>query len=220
MTPQTLSDGAEVDAQKRRHAAGQDPEKRRQILEGAWRVFVDQGFDAASMNSICKAAGVSKGTLYVYFENKADLFVALVESKRQALFDGIVGRLAEAGSIEERLLAYATGLAAQLSSDDVIRAQRIVVSVVERMPELGIRCYEAGARQFLNRLETFLREETEAGNLAVSDPALAASQFVELSTTNTWRARLFGRRPDAPDDAEIDRVAREAVRVFMAAYKA
>lgn len=216
----TLTERAKACAQKRRHAAGEDPEKRRQILDGAWQVFVDQGFDAASMNSICKAAGVSKGTLYVYFENKEDLFVALVEDKRRDFFDGIFARLAEAGTIEERLFAYAMGLSTQLNSEDVIRAQRIVISVVERMPELGTRFYDAGAKHFLTCLQDFLRRETDAGNLNVTDPELAAGQFIELSTTLTWRPRLFGRRPDAPTEEEIARVAKDAVRVFMAAYKA
>ncbi|WP_240989284.1 TetR/AcrR family transcriptional regulator [Salipiger mangrovisoli] len=215
-----ITERATACAQKRRHAAGEDPEKRRQILDGAWRVFVDQGFDAASMNSICKAAGVSKGTLYVYFENKEDLFVALVEDKRKDFFDGIFARLVEAGTIEERLLAYAIGLSTQLNSEDVIRAQRIVISVVERMPELGMRFYDAGAKHFLGCLEDFLRRETDAGTLNVPDTALAAGQFIELSTTLTWRPRLFGRRPDAPTEEEITRVAKDAVRVFLAAYKA
>lgn len=205
--------------QKRRHAAGEDPDKRRQILNGAWQVFVDQGFDAASMNNICKAAGVSKGTLYVYFENKEDLFVALVEHKKKAFFEGLIQRLASAGTLEERLLAYASALSRQINSEDVIHAQRIVISVVERMPELGTRFHDAAARHLLSSLHDFLRHESEAGTLCVPDPELAAGQFVELATTGTWRARLFGRRPDVPTEEEIIYVAREAVRVFMSAYR-
>lgn len=220
MTMQDHTEKAEACALKRRHAAGEDPEKRHQILVGAWRVFVEQGFDAASMNSICKAAGVSKGTLYVYFENKEDLFVALVEEKRQDFFDGIFERLAGAGSIEERLLAYAMGLSEQLNSEEVIRAQRIVISVVERMPDLGRRFYDAGAAHFLGRLHEFLSEEIAAGTLVVPDIELAASQFVELATTGTWRARMFGRRPDEPTAQEIEYAAREAVAMFLAKYRA
>ena len=55
---------------KGRPAAGQDPVKRKQIIEGARRVFITVGFDAASMNDITREAGVSKGTIYVYFNNK------------------------------------------------------------------------------------------------------------------------------------------------------
>ena len=40
------------------------------------------GFDAASMNDITREAGVSKGTIYVYFENKEDLFSAMIEQER------------------------------------------------------------------------------------------------------------------------------------------
>src|SRR5215469_18614610 len=53
--------------------------KRRQILDGACKVFVDLGFDGACMSDIARAAGVSKGTLYVYFDDKCRLFEAIVE---------------------------------------------------------------------------------------------------------------------------------------------
>ncbi len=65
-----------------RRAAGEDPVKREQILDGAKRVFMEQGFDAASMNDITRAAGVSKGTIYVYFQNKEDLFGELIQRER------------------------------------------------------------------------------------------------------------------------------------------
>src|SRR5882762_2403164 len=57
----------------------EDSSKRRQILDGARKVFMDLGFDGASMGEIARAAGVSKGTLYVYFADKSRLFEAIVE---------------------------------------------------------------------------------------------------------------------------------------------
>ena len=58
--------------------------KRQQSIEGARRVFLERGFDAASMNEIARIAGVSKGTLYVYFDSKESLFEALIrQEKRQ-----------------------------------------------------------------------------------------------------------------------------------------
>ena len=59
------------------------PAKVRQILGGAREVFLRLGFDGASMGDIARAAGVSKGTLYVYFENKAELFSALIADERK-----------------------------------------------------------------------------------------------------------------------------------------
>src|SRR5262245_65890062 len=58
--------------------ARSDRLKRRQILEGARRMFLAQGFDAASMGAIARQAGVSKGTLYVYFKSKKELFESIV----------------------------------------------------------------------------------------------------------------------------------------------
>ena len=72
-----------------RFAAGADPVKRGQILDGAKRVFMKLGYDAASMNDVTREAGVSKGTIYVYFQSKEDLFGALVEREKSA-FDAAI----------------------------------------------------------------------------------------------------------------------------------
>ena len=65
-----------------RHAGEEDFSKRRQILAGARKVFIDLGFDGASMGEIARSAGVSKGTLYVYFADKNRLFEAIVEEEQ------------------------------------------------------------------------------------------------------------------------------------------
>ena len=89
MTPSALAKSP-VDlhpkAAEGRSAAGEDPVKRGQILEGARRIFVAVGFDAASMNDITREAGVSKSTLYVYFRSKEELFTALIAETRDAYF--------------------------------------------------------------------------------------------------------------------------------------
>src|SRR6478735_536596 len=63
--------------------------KRRQVLDGARRVFLSAGFDGASMGEIAKAAGVSKGTLYTYFESKEALFEALILEERAGLAEAL-----------------------------------------------------------------------------------------------------------------------------------
>ena len=73
-----------------------DSSKRRQILDGARAVFMDLGFDGASMGEIARAAGVSKGTLYVYFADKNRLFEAIVQQEcleqGKAVFNFDTGR--------------------------------------------------------------------------------------------------------------------------------
>src|SRR5438093_13509790 len=55
--------------------------KCRQIIDGARAVFLAQGFDAASMGEIARRAGVSKGTLYVYFDSKEELFAVIAHEQ-------------------------------------------------------------------------------------------------------------------------------------------
>src|SRR5438477_12556848 len=71
--------------------AADDNAKRRQIVDGARAVFLAQGFDAASMGEIARAAGVSKGTLYVYFKNKEELFEAIVDQECNVQAEQVFG---------------------------------------------------------------------------------------------------------------------------------
>ncbi|EEB82759.1 TetR/AcrR family transcriptional regulator [Roseobacter sp. GAI101] len=201
-----------------RHAAGENPDKRAAILEGAAKVFLQSGFDAASVNDICRAAGVSKSTLYVYFSDKEDLFAHLVEGERERLFEGLQQTLRGPGSLTARLTDFAVALAEIVCSEPVVQAQRIVISMAERRPDLGASFYDGGAqRGHAVLLETLEREIAE-GRLSIPDPSLAAYQLVELSSAGLWRRRLFGKTPTPPTAEVIRATAESAVAVFMASY--
>ncbi|MBN9072699.1 MAG: TetR/AcrR family transcriptional regulator, partial [Rhizobiales bacterium] len=105
----------------RRPAAGSDPAKRRQILDGARRIFIEMGFDAASMNDITRAAGVSKGTIYVYFASKEELFEALVDEEREVIFAGLYRALDTTEDLRESLVRFCLGLSQKITSGYVIR---------------------------------------------------------------------------------------------------
>jgi len=201
-----------------RHAAGENPDKRAAILAGAERVFMQTGFDAASVNDICRAAGVSKSTLYVYFSDKEELFEHLIDNKRERLFHGLQQSIRGSSPLSDRLTAFAVTLAGIVCSDVVIRAQRIVIAMAERRPDLGARFYDGGALRGQAVLLETLEREIAAGNLSIPDPALAASQLVELSTAAIWRRRLFSKMPSPPPPELIRVTAESAVAVFMARY--
>jgi AcrR family transcriptional regulator len=61
------------------------PEKRRRLLEVAANEFASRGFEGASLNRILETAGLSKGALYYYFDDKADLFATVVEEAWKSL---------------------------------------------------------------------------------------------------------------------------------------
>ncbi|MGD0878729.1 MAG: helix-turn-helix domain-containing protein [Anaerolineales bacterium] len=58
--------------------------RRTQILEAATRVFAEKGYHRATTKDIARAAGMAEGTIYLYFENKSELLIALMEHLDQA----------------------------------------------------------------------------------------------------------------------------------------
>lgn len=203
-----------------RMGAGQDPAKRKQIIEGARRVFISMGFDAASMNDITREAGVSKGTIYVYFANKEELFEALIDEERNIIFANLYEALERGDPIRETLIHYGTALARKITSPTVLRAQRTVIGICERMPELGRRFYERGPKRGHEKLAIYLKKAVEAGLLDIGDVYLAAYQLADLCMAGLFRQYLFGFRSEPLGDDEIAHVVTSGVDMFLNAYKA
>ncbi|MGO4854467.1 TetR/AcrR family transcriptional regulator C-terminal domain-containing protein [Phaeovulum sp. W22_SRMD_FR3] len=207
-----------AEASAGRCPAGEDPTKRQQIMAGAEKVFTTLGFDGASMSDISREAGVSKGTLYVYFQGKEDLFAALIEQEREDLLRGTADLLKGEGAVADKLLRYGQRLAGILCSDKVIRAHRIVLGICERMPEMGVNFYEGGANRGIGALQAYLEREVAAGTLVIADTRRAAAQFIDLCNSGLFKSRLFGARSEAPTAEECAHVVGSAVEMFMSYY--
>ncbi|HVJ79171.1 MAG TPA: TetR/AcrR family transcriptional regulator [Hyphomicrobium sp.] len=201
-----------------RPAAGTDPHKRRQILDGAGRIFSTLGFDAASMNDVAREAQVSKATLYVYFQDKEHLFTSICAERRDRNISELIALLDVEKPIEDVLIRFGTDMMTILSQPFVIAAHRIVIGVAERMPEIGNEFFGAGPRRTINAVGAYIDKHVAAGRLTVPDSHLAAAQFLELVQTTITRQRLYAvvNRPATAE--EIDKVVRSAVAMFMAAY--
>ncbi|MBS0248977.1 MAG: TetR/AcrR family transcriptional regulator [Proteobacteria bacterium] len=68
-----------------------DAERQRRLFESAAAEFAAHGFDGASLNRILEKSGMSKSSLYYYFDDKADLFTTLIERSMAVLFKEIGG---------------------------------------------------------------------------------------------------------------------------------
>jgi AcrR family transcriptional regulator len=66
-----------------------EPEKQEAILQAAGEEFAERGFEAASINRIIQRSGMSKGSVYYYFEDKADLFATTLERSIQRIREEI-----------------------------------------------------------------------------------------------------------------------------------
>lgn len=195
-----------------------DSSKRRQILAGAHKVFMDLGFDGASMGEIARAAGVSKGTLYVYFADKSALFEAILEE--EALFHGqVVFNFDPARDAETTLKDFGQAYIHLLCRPGGGSAIRTVMAIAERMPDVGRRYYLRVLDKTINRLSDYLKAHVVPGDLAIDDCDLAASQFMELCKASLFLPFVFQAAPP-PSEQRMMQVIDSATRMFLAAYKA
>lgn len=204
-----------------RQAADAVPEsaKRKQILDGARSVFFGQGFDAASMGEIARAAKVSKGTLYVYFDSKEALFAALIEESKRATAERMVELDPENPDVAAVLTAHATSLIDKLASPDHVAMVRMVIGAAEKFPTLAQAFYEAGPAHGRRRLTAYLEAQQARGRLSIADPEIAAWQLLGMCCHPvTVHVVLADQPPPAPD--RVRAYAEAAVATFLAAYAA
>jgi AcrR family transcriptional regulator len=194
-----------------------DSVKRRQIVEGARSVFLAKGFDAASMMDIAKAAGVSKGTLYVYFKDKDELFAAIVQGECSLQAEGVFEFDHADHDVAAVLLRHGMAFVRNMGTPGRMSSLRTVIAVAERMPDLGRKIYETGPAVAIASLAAYLRAQVDAGVLAIDDCEVAAAQFIETCHATMFKPMLFNFAPPPPQ-SRIDHVVGIAVRTFMAAY--
>ena len=178
-------------------------ETRLQIADAARRLFLERGFEAATVTDIAEAAGVSPATVFNYFPTKEDLLYNRLESFEEELLDAIKGR--EPG--EPILAAFArfvTRPRGMLASGEPEAGERLraISRLISDSPALLAReqqIYE-GCTDALARL---IVEETGArpGDVA---PRVAANAMIGLH-----RALVdYVRRQSLQDDADPKRMAR------------
>jgi AcrR family transcriptional regulator len=194
-----------------------DSAKRRQIVQGARSIFLAQGFDAASMSDIARAAGVSKGTLYVYFDNKEQLFEAIVHEECLVHAEGVFDLDPENHDVEGTLKRLGISYIEFLCRTDKASALRTVVAIADRMPEIGKIFYETGPAVGIAKLAAYLRAQTQTGVLVVDDCEIAAAQFLDACKSTLFMPVMFNFR-EAPELDRISYVVGIAVLSFLAAY--
>jgi AcrR family transcriptional regulator len=198
---------------------GGDSERRTAILDCAETVFLEHGFQGASMSAIAARLGGSKGTLYNYFAGKDDLFLACALRHCQSLHEQMSSLIAEGGDLIETLTRLGRRHLEFITSDDLVRRFRLIVAEAERAPDLVRTFYDTGPARGAEMIAAYLERAMEAGAVRRADPVRAAHHFIGLCSNRLWKARLCNSAP-APDAAAIEDDVGDAVRVFVAAYGA
>jgi len=113
-------------------------ERPAEILDAALKVFAQKGFAAARMDDIAKEAGVTKGTIYLYFENKEAVFKSLVrESVGATIATVTAAAQAQEGSARLLLRMVLTRVAQLLVESDRVVLPKIVIGESSNFPWLA-----------------------------------------------------------------------------------
>jgi TetR/AcrR family transcriptional regulator, mexJK operon transcriptional repressor len=189
----------------------QQVQRHEELLSTALDIFLERGFEQATMEEIATAVGMSKRTVYAYYEDKPALFKAAV---RRAIDLYTIPREAiEAvitDNLEETLVAIGQQRVTNMATPVATKLQRILGTQSFRFPELFNESFEKGAGPVIEVLsELFARYSKE---ISVADPARAAAAFLSLAVGGPTRILVSG---NVMDDAEIEERVRFAVGLFL-----
>ncbi|MFJ8829566.1 TetR/AcrR family transcriptional regulator [Micromonospora aurantiaca] len=189
-------------------------EKRALIVRAATELFLESGYDRASLARIAESAGVSKATLFKQFPTKAALFDAIVIDS-WARND--VADVPPSGDLTAGLTVLGRHYATLLGRPEMTDLFRIVIAELPRFPELARAHFSQGKLPYFESVRTYLVAEHEAGAADVDDPEMAATQFLGMiSNYLFWPRLVLPGWTVTPDRTTA--VVDEAVRTTVARY--
>lgn len=200
----------------KRRSTKSTEQRRDEILHASLRLFSDKGFHETTVEDIANAAGVAKGTIYLYFQSKEHILIALKREFMAGLVDALTGIIADA---IERLTA-GEDVDYRDIIDDIFQAvvdyhceQRRAVEVVVRQspgPDLMQEALEL-EKDFLQLLTTAFREARDYGLIHTSDPEMTARLVNAAIRDNLASCLCYG------DPGDLERLVASAQELL---YKA
>lgn len=189
-----------------------------QVIDGAKAVFMREGYEGASVDEIARDAGVSKATLYSYFPDKQHLFLAVLQSECEHQSEVEILMHSANQEVDETLRIICKTLITFFLSRFGMDMFRVCVAEAQRFPDLGRTFYESGPRKWSRKIAQYLDSPKARSFLDIEDSLLAADQLAQLCRADLTLKVLFGIEKN-PQEAEVDRVADEAVKTFLARYR-
>ncbi|MBI1400519.1 TetR/AcrR family transcriptional regulator [Hyphomonas sp.] len=188
--------------------------RREAFLTAAREVFLEQGYDAASMAEIVRRAGGSLTTLYNQFGDKQGLFLAMIRERAQLLSASMFVELSAHTPIETGLTRIAEQSLTMLLEPQSLEMYRLLLSLGAKHPEVAAAFQANGPDRVSEALAAYLMDRAEAGEIAVEDPVEAAFLFIALARAGlVTRALLNPSFRPGPD--EIKASVRTVVQLFL-----
>jgi AcrR family transcriptional regulator len=153
-----------------------DENKRKLIVQTAIKLFSEQPFHRVKLDDVAEAAGVGKGTVYIYFKNKEELYYSLVYEGMAELVDVLRAKLAERPtSYRENFLAIIDALA----DHAVHHPQLFEVMRTVAIPDAS-SSWDAKRRELSGLMEEVIRQGTAAGEFVDPHPERTAKYFMAM----------------------------------------
>ena len=169
------------------------PEARpEEIIDAAQQVFGENGFARSKLEDVARIAGVSKGTVYLYFDSKESLFRAMVRAK-------VVAGLTEAeefvrshdGPCGELLASLIRLMYRRMRSDQMARISRLVNAELSNFPELAKFYFEEVILRARRLIEDVIRRGIDAGEFRAVQHGFAARGLCSLLVQTAQVQRFF-----------------------------
>jgi TetR/AcrR family transcriptional regulator, mexJK operon transcriptional repressor len=190
-------------------------DRTQRILDVALKTFAQMGYGGTTMEAVAVAAGLSKPTLYQYFDSKDALFSAMMLGQRDQMLT-VFDRPSPFGMVGE-LVGFAWAYADTVMAPEMLSLARLIIGEVQRFPEIGQAYQSSGPDKVLRGIMDYLIAQRTAGRLVFDDAELAAQDLWGLILSAPRTQALY--MPNAqPSRAQIGRYIMNGLRVFLRAY--
>jgi AcrR family transcriptional regulator len=153
-----------------------DENKRKTIVQVAGKLFADRPFHEVRLEEVARAAGIGKGTVYIYFKSKEELYYSLLYDGFADLVEQLQNRLADAGlnfSDKIRVIVQA------LIDFSIRHPQLVEVMRSTAVPDANSQ-WGGKRRELTDLIERVIRQGVEAASLADPRPDLTAQYFLGM----------------------------------------
>ena len=189
-------------------------ERRQAIIDVALEVFREFGFERASMAIISRRLGGSKGTLYGYFQSKAELFETAMKAGSEGPGDQIMDLLdPDTDDLRAMLIRFARAYLGFIVSPEVLAITRTAISEGSGSP-LGPHLFEQGPERALAKMTRFFTEAAKREKLNQAPPDTMALHFKGLVEAGFLEEALYGAQTRGGETTS------DAVDAFLRAYAA
>lgn len=183
--------------------------KRATILDAALKLFSQYGYRRTSIDDIAREADIAKGSVYLSFKSKEEIFRALCECLIERSEEGVKAAGAASGPIEERLIAALDAKFGFLF-ETAYRSPH-AAELIDSKNRLCEDIFARAGRRYVKMLREIIQEAAEAGELALSRLEIDLDDLVQILV-----AAARGIEQSANSPARYRRMLREIVRVIVA----